>query len=302
MVWFRCIAAGLFLLFGAGAAVDADEYNFQYQKIVETDRAIELDLNLTTGRVYIEGGDDHRLIIEAVKVIRAGSRDEAEEVADHIEINVKNDGDRIEVRTNYLKLGSRGRSFWNKLLGTGSDSYGDVDFRITLPATRAIRLRTVAAAIELSSIQAEIEIDNASGSTQGEFLFGPITVRQPSGEIDLKWIEGDIKIKSTSGTVTIQQVRGAIDLATYTGNVNIQTELDSPRNYFVETTTGKISFAVPETSSGIVDIETMSGEVATDLPVAITSLSRKRLVGEFGLGGPRIRLLSSSGDVVVTKF
>ncbi|MEA3297674.1 MAG: DUF4097 family beta strand repeat-containing protein, partial [candidate division Zixibacteria bacterium] len=134
------------------------------------------------------------------------------------------------------------------------------------------------------------------------FLFGSITVSQPSGDIDLQWIEGDVRIKSTSSSITIRQVMGAIDLSTSTGDVTIQTELDSPKDYFVETTTGRIQFSVPEMASGVLDIETRSGDVVTEVPIAVQSRTHTRLVGEFGRGGPRIKLCSSSGDVEVKEF
>ena len=66
--------------------------------------------------------------------------------------------------------------------------------------------------------------------------------------------EGDIRIKSSSATITIQQSRGAIDLITLSGKVKIQTELDSPRDYFVETNSGSITFIIPEASSGDVTV------------------------------------------------
>lgn len=102
--------------------------------------------------------------------------------------------------------------------------------------------------------------------------------------------------------ITIQQSRGAIDLVTLSGEVNIQTELDSPRDYFVETNSGSITFIIPEASSGVLNIETQSGDVQTEMPVAVKSVSRNQLVGEFGRGGPTIRLSSSSGDVTVALY
>ncbi len=160
----------------------------------------------------------------------------------------------------------------------------------------------MAADIELSSIEGEVEIDNTSGKTQGEFLFGPVTIRQPQGEINLRWVEGNINIKSSSAAIAIEQSRGAIDLMTLTSDVKIRTELDSPRDYFVETGSGSITFLIPEASSGVLTVETQSGEVRSEMPVTVKSVSRNRLVGEFGRGGPTISLSSISGDVTVALY
>ena len=133
-------------------------------------------------------------------------------------------------------------------------------------------------------------------------LFGPVTLIQETGDIELNWVEGDIKIKSTSSMISIIQVRGAIDLTTSAGKVNIQTELDSPNDFYVETTSGSIVFSVPTSSSGMLDIATESGEIRTEVPITVKSVSRKRLVGEFGAGGPTVSLSSVTGDVDVVLY
>jgi hypothetical protein len=280
----------------------AKEYTFSYQKIIDIEQPVVLQLNLVRGSVYLSGGDEDRLIIEAVKRIRATDENEAEEVADHIEIKVEVLPEEIDINTNYLRMLSRSPSFWQKVLGAGSDSYGSVDYRISLPLKSSVQIRSMVADIELSSIEGEIQIDNTAGKTHGEFLFGPVTIRQPQGKIDLRWVEGDIRIKSSSAAITIQQSHGAIDLVTLNGEVNIQTELDSPRDYLVETNSGSITFMIPEASSGVLNIETQTGDVQTEMPVAIKSVSSNRLVGEFGRGGPTIKLSSSSGDVTVALY
>ena len=290
------------LLWLAVTGVWAAEYTYSYQKIIDIEQPVVLHLSLVRGSVYISGSEDDRLIIEAVKRIRATDENEAEEVADHIEIKVEVSPEKIDINTNYLRMLSRSPSFWQKVLGAGSDSYGSVDYRISLPLKSSVQIRSMAADIELSSIEGEIQVDNTAGKTRGEFLFGPVTVRQPQGEIDLRWVEGDIRIKSSSARITIQQSRGAIDLITLSGEVKIQTELDSPRDYLVETNSGSITFIIPEASSGVLNIETQSGDVQTEMPVAVKSVSRNRLVGEFGRGGPTIRLSSSSGDVTVALY
>jgi hypothetical protein len=284
------VALGFVVLSGA-LPVLAEEFTFDYQKIIETDHPIDLRLEMASGKLTVSGGESDRLIIEAVKRIRATGLDEAEEVANHIEIKVKQTGNLVEISTNYLKLSNRSRSFWSKVLGAGADSYGDVDFNSTVPDVNLFKIKSTAAEIELSNLEADIDVENASGSIRGEFLFGPVTVRQPAGDIELKWVEGDIRINSNSSRIMIKQVVGAIDVLSRTGDVR-----------FVETTTGRITFEVPESSSGVLSIETRSGNVTSQVPVAIRSRTGTRLVGEFGSGGPRITLSSSTGDVEVCGF
>jgi len=282
--------------------VASKEFTFDYQKIVEVDQPVTLDLRLGRGKVSVTGTSDNRLIIEAVKRVRASNSSEAEEVADHIEIKVRHDGDAVSVETNYLRMMSRGKSFWQKILGSGSDWYGDVEYQITVPSRTNLKLSCLSAGITISSVEGQIDIENESGSISGEYLFGPITISQPDGDIDLQWIEGDVRINATSGKIAVNQVRGATDIATHTGEVYVRTELDSPRDSYVKTTSGQIHFLIPSSASGELSVETAGGEIETEVPIAIKSFTRSQLIGEFGNGGPKIHLSSASGSVVVAQY
>ncbi|MCK4574357.1 MAG: DUF4097 family beta strand repeat protein [candidate division Zixibacteria bacterium] len=300
--FYRLPLLAVLLLLATGAA-HGGEYGFEYQKIVKVGEPVQLELRLEKGSVTVVGSEDDRIIIEAVKTVRASNQEEAEEVADHIEIKVKSGDHKVEIETNFLRMISRNRSFWSKFLGTGdSESYGSVNYRISVPTQTSVSIVSLDAHIDLSSIEGDVRIENTSGSTRAEYLFGSIDLRQSVGDIELLWIEGDIRVKSKSSKIMVRQVRGAMDLSTFAGSVNIQTELESPKDFFVETTSGSITFSIPSYASGELNIETDTGEIKTEIPVAIKSLSRRRLVGEIGQGGPRVTLSSTTGDVDVNQF
>lgn len=299
----------------------AKDFKFDYQRIVETGPEAELELAYVSGNLKIVSSNDGRVVIEAVKRVNAVSMDEAELVADHIEIKVKQDDNKVSVAANYLRMRNRSESFWKKVLGTGgADSYGEVDWTIHVPQGCRVTvvntsgsmdishilgdldIRSSSAEISLNSIEGRINVENASGETRGELLFGPVTLRQAQGKIDLRFVEGDIKIKSSAADIKVRQDRGSFDLTTATGNVTIETYLDSSRDYFVSTESGNISLTIPETSSGNLRIESQTGDIKTDIPIAINSMSHKQIDGTFGLGGVTVHLMSTSGDVTVAQF
>jgi hypothetical protein len=274
---------------------------FEWQETVECDRPIDLTVELTSGRVVIVPGRDHELKIEAVKRIFGRDWDEARALADKIRIEVDHDGDRVSITTNYDDLGGD-RSLLKRIFGGGSDSFADVDYRLSVPATRSVRITGREVDIELAGIEGEVSVENKRGSTRAEFLRGPVTVKQTAGEIDLKWIEGDIRVESRTGRVAIKQSRGAIDLVTEQAEVEIQTELDTPKEFAVTTKSGPVTFTVPRTSAGTFVLATETGNIVTDLPLSIKSLSQNKVEGAFGGGGQRIRLTTESGDVTVAAF
>jgi DUF4097 and DUF4098 domain-containing protein YvlB len=299
----------------------AKNFWFDFQRIVETGPEAELELHYIDGDLEITGTDESRIIIDARKRVDAVSLDEAQWVADHIEIKVEEDGNRVDVSANYLRMRDRNASFWSKLLGKGgSDPFGDVNWKIQVPEgckitvvntsgkmsvqniSGKIDIRTSSAELKLNSIEGEIAVENAFGETVGELLFGPVTIRQAQGKIDLQFVEGDIRIKSSSADIYVRQDRGSIDLTTSAGNVDIETSLDSSKDYYVSTESGNIKLTIPETSSGDIRIESQTGDIQTDIPIAIKSMTRKQVEGTFGYGGVNVNLTSISGDVTIAQY
>ena len=292
----------LMLLLFVSANLSAKEYTFDFQRIYSDIQPQKLELIIPRGKVIIVGSEDNRVVIDAVKYIRAGDADEAQDVADHIEIKASEDGKLVRIETNYLRYHGRGVKFWQKLLGGGSDTYGEVNYTIAVPTNIDLYINGIAADIELSSVQGDIEIENENGNTKSEFIFGDVTIKQPTGRIDLQWIEGDIRIKTASAKIDVNQVRGALDITSQTGDIYVRTELDSPRDYFVKTNSGSVNFSIPEMSSGRLNIETVAGDINTEIPISIESVSNYKVVGEFGRGGPEINISSSTGNVRVALF
>lgn len=307
------------LLFSAPA--NAKEHRFTQHETFEPDGPVTLALTILSGSISITGESTDRIEVELVKVVDAVGMDQAAIVADHIKLRTEESGNRIDLSTAYLKIADYNPDFWDKLIGNGSrTAEGDVEFRITVPektdlvitstsgpikinnVTGNVTISTSDGAIDLNTVQGEIQIDNGAGTTRGELLFGPVEVRQPIGEIGLKWVEGDIRVKSLSAKIDVLQETGALDIVTRTGPVTIRTNLESNRDFFVETQSGNIEFLVPVTASGLLHISSELGEIQTDVPISIEKYSRQGVVGRFGVGGVNINLVSGSGDVTVAQF
>ena len=334
----------------------AKSYHFDFQKNIDISGDVELIIRSTSGLIEIEGAEVDRITINATKNVKATDQDEAEEVADHIEIVVDKNGHRINIETRYLNMKKSPGSFLENLLGTGPDSFGSVDYRLVVPSNceidvenisgdiRIIRinkdihisgtsgnievsdlygrldLETVSGRIELSDIVGDVDISGTSadvlfgslkgaldirttsGKVTGQYLSGSVTVAQTSGYTDISNLFGDTRVKSQSGDIKIQQEAGSLELYTRTGSVEVQTELDSTRDFYVETASGQITFNVPETASGEVKLETVSGSINTELPLAIRQFTKSKLVGDFGENGPRIYLMTASGDITLGQF
>ncbi len=304
-----------------GNTIFAKNYEFVEKKVFAVEPEIELEINYFGGNLEIVSHDVDRVVIRIVKRIDAVSMDEARYLAENIVLKASQTRTSLVINTNFLKKIKTSSSLWGKLVGSASsDPYGSVDFFVLVPRrcnlkitnnTGNVSVRDLlgsvlvyssAAEIELNSIEGDITISNAGGTTKGELLFGDVIVNQPMGSLDLRYIEGDIKIRSNSATINIAQEKGSLDLTTITGDVSIQSNVYTGRDCFVTTESGNINLKLPSSLSGTLQISSELGNIKTEMPIIIESISRDKLVGQLGVGGVKIELKSTTGDVTVAEF
>jgi len=303
------------------SGISAKEFRNSWTKEIPVSSPVLLEINHMVGGITINAYDGDEIRIDAVKRVDAISIKEAAELFDLIQIKTKENKDRVYISTSFTKFRGEKKSFWKRVFGSDDeDRIGSVDLIIAVPEKCNLRITSAfgdisvadirgnvkisssAADIKLNSIIGRIEIKNSAGTTHGELLFGEVSVRQDVGEIDLQFIEGDIKIRTTSALVTILQERGSIDLQTLSGSAFVQTNLEDGNKYQIESESGSIHLIVPAMSSGQFNITTELGEITTEIPIAIKSLTKTQMIGEFGYGGAKVRVSSVTGDITVAQF
>ena len=309
------------LLISFWSTISAKEYSFRDEKVYAVGENPRLELNYHEGNVEISSHDIDRVVIRTTRRVNAVGMEEGRKIADNMVMKVERERSSLIVNTGFMEKPEDNPSFWNKLLGTAQDNpNGAIDFEILVPEncdvvisnnTGAMRLsnlrgsidlRSSSSDIQLNTIEGEVTVNNASGNTTGDLIYGPVMIHQPMGKIELNWIEGDIKIKSSSASISIKQERGAVDLISASGSVDVRTNLLSSRDNFISTESGDVNLVVSRSASASLDIASDLGNVKTDIPITITSVSGRRLVGEFGDRGVTIHVTSSTGDVSVAQY
>lgn len=246
---------------------------FEYQKNIEVPENVELVISNTSGRIEITGMPVSVISISATKNVRATDQEEAEEVAEHIEIKARKTGRRITIQTRYLKMINRSDSFWKKLLGTGSDSFGSVDYTISVPHGCDVDIDNTSGDVSVTNIARSVHISGSSGEVRLENIEGDIDIESLSGNISIHNVKGDIEIAVASSDMELSSITGAVDIRATSGNkrgeyisgpVKIsQTSGNVELKYLdgdlrFKSTSGDISV---EQDGGAVDILTHSGDV-----------------------------------------
>ena len=81
-----------------------------------------------------------------------------------------------------------------------------------------------------------------------------------------------------------------------------KTTIEKDGRYRADTSSGQITFRIPETSSCMLELETSGGRIRAKLPMVIETVSRTRLRGTMGAGEAQINLSTSGGNIYLLPF
>ena len=148
-----------------------------------------------------------------------------------------------------------------------NDNVVSTDFDIQVPSQVRLDLKTFSAPITVTGVAGDTIVDGFSGEIKLADVSGPMRVKTFSGPVSLQarsWADGD-------------------DL-----NVN--------------TFSGDVSLRLPDNARGRIDFDTFSGTFRSDLPVTLSTSSKRNFRGDLNGGGATdFRLKTFSGDVNIQK-
>jgi DUF4097 and DUF4098 domain-containing protein YvlB len=113
----------------------------------------------------------------------------------------------------------------------------------------------------------------------------------------------ELDLHSFSGKIDVTGVRATINAETFSGDImlDVATASELPA-LTAETFSGDIRTRVPGTASGRVEFNSFSGNVDSDLPIAMRSNRRRNVSGDIGSGsGPTLKFKTFSGDLRIQK-
>jgi DUF4097 and DUF4098 domain-containing protein YvlB len=155
----------------------------------------------------------------------------------------------------------------HRLVERRNENVVSTDFDIQVPSQVKLDLKTFSAPITVTAVAGDTIVDGFSSEVKLADVAGPMRVKTFSGGVTLQarsWADGD-------------------DL-----NVN--------------TFSGDVSLQLPDNARGRIDFDSYSGSFNSDLPVTLSSSSRRNFRGDLNGGGTTdFRLKTFSGDVNIRK-
>lgn len=174
-----------------------------------------------------------------------------------------------------------------------------------------IRMKDVTGDIDVMStssdalfdnVQGNVSLQATSGDTEAHWVTGTIRITKTSGNCLVAKSTGDVEVNTTSGDIEIEQREGGFSLTTSSGNIQVDSEFNNGSRFEAETTSGDIVVRMPAEAKADVRLETISGNIDTNLALEVRSFSRNRLEGRLRGGGAGIFLTSTSGDISLEEY
>ena len=205
-----------------------------------------------------------------------------------------------------------------------SERRGNTGARYTIRLPRRATLERIA------SSNGGVRLDGLEGSGRVQTSNGTIRVGQHQGTLDLSTSNGAIEIRSMAGPVTartsngrvsVDEMKGALDAATSNGSITaslLETPPDRPLRFSTtnggveinlrqaprseiraQTSNGGITVRLPADTNARISASTSNSSITNEFPLAgsDSSVTKRRVEGRIGNGGPVIDISTSNGTI-----
>lgn len=225
----------------------------------------------TNGAITLQGSVQDKVIVHAVKRVRAWNRANAEKFTKEVQIHVERRGKEIKIYKKHPKPPS----------GIGIK----VNYEIQCPSTVDVNL-TASGKIEINGVEGAVGASTINGRIKLHGGVGRIHTVTRNGKI-----EASVKQLTEEGTFVTSN--GSVDVEIREGVAPVSAR----------TSNGSINLKLPGDFSGQLDAKTITGRVHSDFPVPFTDTSKKRLSGKIGEGGPAmVELRTENGNINLRKW
>ena len=289
----RCLSIIAILVMASTAMLAAETFRFTSTTEYEVGPEFYLKVTNTSGDITISAGTGTKAVVEVTKEVRAGDRNEAEELEEQLQAIIEQDGDRLEIDTRYQRW-QDDDPFWQKLFDIRKGSFGSVNYQIELPAQAKLDLRSVSGDISVQGASGDLRIEATSGDIEIGNHIGECSIKNTSGDIRLRGIEGYVDLSSTSADILLDDVKGDVEFRSTSGDSEIYWVVG---NLYITKTSGDLRI---EECSGDVDINTTSGDIYVrqeEGALFVSSSSGDVRICSQVRNGDRFEVETISGDI-----
>ncbi|MBL8177808.1 MAG: hypothetical protein JNK48_24230 [Bryobacterales bacterium] len=283
--------------------VAREKEDFHYSHALKAGGRIEME-NFN-GSIEITGWDKETVEIHGTK--HAPNR----ELLDAIQIDIDSTPEALRIKT-VRPLERRGN------LG--------VKYVLSVPRKVVLdRIVSSNGGVRLEQLEGTAKIRTSNGGVRAASFKGDLDVTTSNGAIDVSAFTGGASLRSSNGTIHADGVRGFFEATTSNGAIEARiVEASGSRPIRANSSNGRVSLTVESLKNNDIIASTSNSSLTVKLPAsagarlkASTSnssintefdvtaqgtLSKNRLEGTIGGGGPLLDLHTSNGSIRVLKL
>jgi hypothetical protein len=201
---------------------------------------------------------------------------------------------------------------------------GATRYELTVPVGTRVDANAVSGEITVRGTGTEVEAQSVSGDILIEDASGIVEAGSVSGDVDLRRVAGRISVSSVSGEIDVDEPSGDLEAETVSGGVAVRRgklrsfrsesvsadlsyegTFDAAGDYRFNTHSGDVTVTVPANAGASLDLETWSGNIASDFPLTLQpgemTGRNRRMQFKIGTGGARLSAETFSGNIAIRR-
>jgi hypothetical protein len=121
--------------------------------------------------------------------------------------------------------------------------------------------------------------------------------RTVNGEVDAEALDGPVEAVTVNGSIRVS-TRRSVTASTVNGSIRAGIGALGADDLEFSTVNGSITLELPENANAHVHASTVNGDIESEFPLTVQGrISRRRLDGTLGSGGPGIRAETVNGGI-----
>lgn len=272
------------LLTGGCVVVDSQGHIARDEKRFTVSGTPDLHLTTFDGSIEIRAGEDRQVTIEIEK------RGPTQEELDKLQVDVKQDGDRIDVE---VKRPAHEIAFGWGMTPTAR-------LIVTMPKAGNVVAKSGDGSIRIERVTGRLELRTGDGSIKANGIGGDVTLQTGDGSVALDGFTGRLDLQTSDGSVTVAGQPDVAKVHTGDGSITFRAESGAVMkdDWSFSTGDGSVSLYLPSDFSAELDASTGDGSVHSELPVSGNDgQERKALHGQVGQGGKVLKVRTGDGAI-----
>ena len=282
----------------------------RFEKEMEVGVPLRLEVATGSGDIRVQRGEDGKLRVTSDFEVRAGSQEEAEDLARRIR-----EDPPIEAEGDLVKVGGLSRYG----LGTWPEGPSVVfDFSVSAPFDTEVRVKSGSGDEEVRSlkgpvtaeagsgdirvqdVEEHVEIDTGSGDSAVARVRSSVSADTGSGDLDLGEIGGEISVHIGSGDAQLRCLGGSMHVAIGSGDVSLESPVPDGVEWVLKAGSGDVTLHVPSDSRFNLSARSVLGEIETGFGLRPSGGIGKRVEGKVGENPTSsITIKTAHGDIKI---